>query len=63
MDVGNRIRISLICFLCGGAIPKSPVDAIWELIDEEKRKPENEIRCDVIEAWEEAAQRVKKNLA
>ena len=33
---------------------KRPDLALWDLIDKEKQKPENEIRCDYIEAWEVA---------
>lgn len=54
----GRLRLWLIKILCGGKLPQKPSDALWQLIDEEKKKPENEIRCDYIEAWEEAAKRV-----
>ena len=33
---------------------KRPDKALWDLIDREKEKPEDEIRCDYIEAWEVA---------
>lgn len=55
----TRFRIWLIRLLCGGKLPIEPHVAIWELIDAENRKPENEIRCDRIEAWREAANRVR----
>lgn len=42
-----------------GEIPLVPSDAIWELIDRENQKPENEIRCDYIGALEEAAGQVR----
>lgn len=55
----NKIRLWAIRLLCGGHIPITPYVAIWELIDEENQKPEAEIRCDYIEAWQEAADRVR----
>lgn len=55
----RKIRIWLARLLCGGRIPILPSTAIWELIDEENQKSEDEIRCDFIEAWEEAAERVQ----
>lgn len=54
-----RIKSKILKYLLGGHLPLSPKDAIWMLIDEENQKPENEIRCDYIEAWKEAAERVK----
>lgn len=55
----KKIRIWLIRLLFGGKLPIDANAAIWDLIDEEKRKPEDEVRYDYIEAWEEAADRVK----
>lgn len=45
--------------LFGGKAPIDVNDYLWKLIDLENQKPEDEIRCDYIEAWEEAADRVK----
>ena len=55
----ERMRMGLVRCLLGGECPICPSDAIWELIDRENQKPENEIRCDRIEAWEEAAGAVR----
>lgn len=58
----NKLKYKLFSWLvkqlCGGKTPITPSTAIWMLIDEENQKPEDEIRCDYIEAWEEAAERV-----
>lgn len=55
----NKFKIWLIKLLCGGKLPLEPCTALWRLIDEENQKLENEIRCDYIEAWEEAVDRVE----
>lgn len=55
----GKLRIWLIKLLCGGKMPLDPSAAIWMLIDEENQKEEDQIRCDYIEAWQEAAKRVK----
>lgn len=54
----KRIGFWIIKLIFGG-IPITPADAIWELIDAENQKDEDSIRCDYIEAWEEAAHRVR----
>ena len=54
-----KIRMWLIRLLFDGKVPMDASTALWRLIDEENQKPEDEIRCDYIEAWEEAAARVK----
>lgn len=38
---------------------KRPDLALWELIDNENQKPENEIRCVYIEAWEAAIEEME----
>lgn len=55
----NKLRSWLIKLLCGGHTPVAPSVALWELIDEENQKPKDEIRCNYIEAWQEAAERVR----
>ncbi len=55
----RKIVITLIRLLCNGKAPIEPSTAIWELIDKENQKDPNEIRCDYIEAWVEAAERVR----
>ena len=55
----KKFRMWIIRLLCGGKLPIDAVSALWILIDEENQKPEDEIRCDYIEAWEEASERVK----
>lgn len=55
-----RLKEQLLILLYGGKLPVDPSDALWKLIDNEKQKPENEIRCDYIEAWVEAAERVQR---
>lgn len=55
-----KLKRRLLILLYGGKLPVDPSDALWKLIDNEKQKPENEIRCDYIEAWVEAAERVQR---
>ena len=59
MGFRNNLLVILIKALTGGKVPIKPSDAIWELIDMEKQKPEDEIRCDYIEAWTVAAEKVR----
>lgn len=54
----NKFKVWLfkMIFDC---LPVSPTKALWKIIDEENQKPEDEIRCDYIEAWLEAIERVQ----